>query len=314
MTSSVRPSPTEPLWKKAARLGLFAFCVVAIAAGMGYSEVRSQVGEQLIGVGENLMRYGDAAHQDAPRRIVLNGQTLWLSTGVADRPFRDVLDHFQSVCDAHDAGLVEQLDALAERALPTDREHGARPSVRDENERAGYVGCLDLGEASVPATEILARLRTYGRSHDLADIGDARYVYAAELSGDPSRSHFVTAWTDGSLRFDLLFPEQGDADGRDPAYVPRPPGARRVLSAYEDGLPQEATVFLGSSLDEDALLRFYRRELPEQGWTLLEAPEADPHVGEGIISLVAERDQRMVMLALSSDAEGRGRATVLTAR
>jgi hypothetical protein len=54
-------------WMKGVRLTGFVAAIAALGVGLTYSRVRGQVGEQMITMGESLMRYERAERQDAPR-------------------------------------------------------------------------------------------------------------------------------------------------------------------------------------------------------------------------------------------------------
>jgi hypothetical protein len=96
-----------------------------------------------------------------------------------------------------------------------------------------------------------------------------RYIYAEESEGT---TLFVAFWTEGEFKVLDMFPPEGDAPGRDIDGVPRPPHARRILSAWEEGEPQSITVYDGSPQDPDGLEAWYREQMPEEGWHPLELP------------------------------------------
>lgn len=315
--ASRRKNPTKPEGLAPKMLRVTALAAV-IALGVGafsYQHARGQLAESLLGAGAQMMLISDAERQDAPRQMVLNGQRIQFSTGIAPYSVDDVLDRFEARCEQIDAELMEQLSETL--AMHPDPEREARaasssPVLRDENGGSGYVACLDLGSERVDTHALLQRFQRFERTRDLHAIGDLRYVYAQPI-GDGERSHFVALWTDGSLRLGEIFPEDGgDARGEDPPGVPRPPGARRVLSAYESGDPQRATFYQTSELDEGGLASFYRRELSASGWTLLEPSDPRAHALADVRpALVAQREDRMVWFAFTTETSGRVGAAVI---
>jgi hypothetical protein len=62
-----------------------------------------------------------------------------------------------------------------------------------------------------------------------------------------------------------MFPARGDADGADSPVVPRPPSARRILSAAAAQAPFGLRVY-DSSDSRDSLRRFYDEEMASLGW------------------------------------------------
>lgn len=310
---ALRPEGRLP---KVLRVGAFTIVVGSLIAFGQYQRVRGQVSESLLGAGAQMMMLEDADRQDEPRALHVNGQVIRFSSGMVSQPMEAVLDRFELQCNRLDGGLMETLgDAFAERSdhRAAERVSELEPILREQSETSGFVACIDMGSSNADLQRMLERFRRFERSRDLADLGELRYVYA-EPAGE--RTHFVALWTEGSLRFDQLFPETGDAPGEDPADIPRPPGARRVLTAFEEGDPQRATFYLASDLDESGLESFYRRELPASGWTVLDASDdpraqARARARDGRPALVAQHGDRTVFFALSTDDEGRGQAAVL---
>lgn len=305
----------EGLAPKLLRVTALFVVLGVVFAGVSYQRARGQLSESLLGAGAQMMMMSDAERQDAPRRMVLNGQHIEFSTGIAPYTVGELLDRFESQCEEIDAGLMERLsDALARHPDPEREAHaaGTPPVLRDENGGNGYVACLDMGRQTLQFEELLERYRAFERTRDLHAIGDLRYLYAQPI-GDGSRSHFVAVWTDGSMRLGDIFPDDGsDVHGDDPADVPRPPGSRRVLSAYEVGDPQRATFYQTSELDQGHLSDFYRRELAASGWQLLASDDPRAQLPDGVDpALVAMRGGRIVWLAFTTDPDGRVNAAVI---
>jgi hypothetical protein len=311
------------------RLGLvFAACLflAVVGGGFAFRRARAQVGEGLMDLGAQMMRFARARHQDAPRDLMLNGQRIGFSSGTADLSADDVLDFFEARCADADGGLEEQVASLrGERPEAFPAERSASPTLREGDERGGYVACIDFGQ-SLEVSELGERLASFGRSGDVGDLGEVRFVFA-EYDDASGSTHFVAMWTAGSFDLNRMFPERGDAPGRDAEGVSRPAGSRRVLSGWERGQPYSLAVYQTRE-DEAALERFYRRALTGAGWTLLEtharvaehatgadlARDAGPARGpsEAPRVLFAERGERMVTVVFSTDvASGHASAAVL---
>ena len=290
---------------------LVALFLGVVAGGWAYHRARAQVGEALMGLGPQMMAYAGARSQDAPRDLVLNGEVIRFSSGTADRTAGEVLDFFEARCAESDGGLYEQVRAVHEAQpdiVPAPSDRGM--ALREDNGARGYVACIDFG-SSIGFGELTARIDRYGRSGDVSDIGEMRYVFVeqAEVDGAP-RTHFVAMWTAGSFNIARMFPEEGDAPGRDIEGVGRPPEARRVLTGFERGVPYAMSVYQSRD-DEADLERFYRRSLEREGFSFLDG-QRHPDAPR---TLVAEQGERMVTIVFTTDiATGRSSAAVIEAR
>ena len=313
---TIRVEPL-PRWRRVARalgrIALVAAFLGLVAGGWAYHPARAQLRDNLFGLGTQMMASEHASRQDAPRDLVVNGQTIHLSSGTTTRPAREVLDYFEERCARADGGLVAELDRLVrehpEGATPA---RPGTPTMREDDGRNGFVACLDLGAAPVCVAELVERLGRFGETGDVSVVGDARFVFAEQLGeGAETRTHFVGLWTEGEFNVLRMFPEQGDAPGADVDGVARPPGARRVLSGHERGMPSSITVY-ETRLGEAELDGFYRRELGAAGWTFLETA-ARP--SDAPATLVAERGERMVTLIFSPDlVNGGSQAAIFDGR
>lgn len=309
--SSARREPLRPSrwqilqsspWMKGARLATFVGVLGLLGAGLTYSRVRGQVGEQMISMGESLMRYERAERQDAPRELRLNGQSLMVTSGTTPDDVDVVLDEFEARCRSHNAALQEQIRSVSPQDFFI---------LREERNGVGAVGCLDFGQ-EISAAELLGRANRFRETNDLHDLGDLRYVFARTLD-EGHGAHFLTFWTTGSLDFDEITGNGGNSDvpGSDITGIPRPPRSRRILDAMEAGDDQRVVSYAGSSMTEWELEAFYREALPRAGFHLVEPPEGVAVRSDGIL-LAAERNERLTFLVLATDRHGQGVASVLT--
>ncbi len=319
MKPASRPSdaPREraPRRRRWVTVGLVVAFGAALAIGGAYHRAEAQLSEGLLDLGGRMMRYSDAETQSAPREVVLNGQVMHLSSGVAAGSVESLLDRFEARCDAADGELMEQLAQLQAEHPEADGVEGLRsPTLRRDDGERGYVACLDLGPESVTATELVERLHRYGDTGDVAEVGEARYVFAEESGGS---THFVALWTSGSFNLRAMFPQEGDVPGEDPDGIARPPSARRVLQGFERGQPHVMTVYETRS-DEADLERFFHRALTAEGWSLSVDPtglEASRPMGDAPTTFVAERGDRMAVVVLHTSLRtGHASAAVFETR
>ncbi|MEM9190051.1 MAG: hypothetical protein AAGF12_12785, partial [Myxococcota bacterium] len=296
------------------RVSAFLLCVYLAVLGFLMHQARAQVSEVLMGLGVEMLRYEGAEYQEAPRTLYLNGQRILMATGIANHSLDRVLDFYESRCMDHDGELGEQIAEL----MSADPDVGDIDSslldatLREASGSKGFVACLDTGRDRLEQEALAERVDRYRRYADVSELGDMRYIYAEESDGT---TLFVTFWTEGSFKIAEMFPEEGDAPGQDVDGVPRPPNARRILSAWEQGHPQSFTMYLqegtGASLEE-----FYRGAMDD--WTLMEIdPSRLADLPDGVVPgmeqfLIYERGDRMVSLAFVEDDRGRTTTTILT--
>jgi hypothetical protein len=181
-----------------------------------------------------------------------------------------------------------------------------------------------VGDERQGVEGLLARLTAFAESGDLARVGGLRYVYARATD---EGTHFLVFHTDESLNIYEMFPQTGDAPGRDVPGLPRPEGARRFMSAWEEGDPHAITMYATTRQSADELRGWYREALPGAGWTLYEPTEAQlerftQHWSEAdrrgvrdARALHAEHGDQHVMVVLADDrGSGQAVATLLTSR
>jgi len=298
---------------KMARLTTFVVVVVLLGFAFRAHQVHGQLDERMLQMGEVMMRYDGAIRQDDTRVMMINGERLQFSSGVTEHSVGEVLDNFETVCEAHDAGLVERFARLPERLNGHTQSH-FRPIMRGEGGSGGYVVCLDMGQDEMTFNELRERFDRFEDSSDVHDVGDIRYVYAQETD-DPAVRHFVTFWTDGHFRFrSMMNTDGGDAPGTDLTDVPRPPGSRRMITASEVGQTEAAVMYAGSSMTEWELEHFYTTSLAEHGWEI--TPIADDRQPQGSRVVTAHRpdESELLFVSLDTDGHGQGTATVAVSR
>lgn len=259
------------------RLLAFVFVGTSVASVASMRAARAQVNEGMQRLARQLMPYAEQGAMHTPKRVTLNGQTIQLATGTTPDSVSTVLDWYETQCARRAGGLTREM-ARANPAFGSaefnalwtrlGRRAGAFEVMRGGDAQGGYVACLDMGGDDVRGGALSQRLRAFVDSGDLSRLGNMRYAYVQRVS---TGTRIVTVATDG--RFDLLrmFPERGDAPGRDVDGLARFPAMRRVLSAQEEGVANT----LGMYSVQAPLARvreWYRRELPSRGWRLADLP------------------------------------------
>lgn len=297
---------------KAVRVTTFVAATASVAVIGAYSHARSQLGEQLLSVGSNMMRYEGANTQDEPREMRINGQSLMMRSGTTDDSVDAVLDRFEAQCSTGQQELRERVDFMTQQAGITRSLFVLREMGGPE----GVVACLDFGQEELSVADLAERAARFRASNDLHDLGDLRFVFAEPMN-DGSGAHFLTFWTNGSLDFDEVTGRGGNGDvpGADIDGIPRPPRSRRVLDASETGHPDRVLMYFGSSMTGWELESFYRRELTHSGYHVIDPGERGTReISTRIRGTVlgGERDGHLTFVVLDTDERGLGRATIIT--
>jgi hypothetical protein len=202
--------------------------------------------------------------------IVVNGQRLFFASHQTSLAVAEVLNVFDRHCQENSSNLGEELGKLPARFgaidFPERLRDPARWAVVREEARdgeAGQLGCLaQPREGGLSA--VVKRLQAFVESGDLSRLGDARFV-TARRAEDGKSTHVLALWTEGTFNFTNMFLSDGDAPGRDPEHLPRPPEARRVFSAEVPDQPYAIRMY-DSTQARPALLSFYDGEMKRRGW------------------------------------------------
>lgn len=182
--------------------------------------------------------------RDAARVIVVNGARIRLEARRERRALDAVLDDDAARCRAHGGAGEPLVDARARRQ--------------------GFVGCFEPPRGA----SLLERLGAFAATGDAAALGTLRVAWAtAQRQG----TRYVALSSEGPLELQRIFPQDGDAPGLDLAGLPRPPEARRILTAWQDGA---APLLIGyrSERAPEVLERAYVEQLRAAGVSVERAP------------------------------------------
>jgi hypothetical protein len=278
-----------------ARIAVF---LVIVAIGLEIllgKVVRAQVDGALLDLGAGLVQLADPAEEaedrSGPRLLELNGSQLRFETGTRAEAVGAVLDDAETGC----------ADG-ADRDADGDGVRGESPPVRPErllrgsDGERGFVACISRPRAPIAGER---SPRGTGAAY--------RYVYAQ--SGDQA-TQVVRFWTEGALDLERLFPDRGDAPGSDAPGLPRPPGARRILSAREVGAAQQLTLYRSRGGEPGELDTWYRARLAGLGWSPLEPVGKQAATGDHV--LVVGRAGSIAALVFTADEAGGSSVAILT--
>jgi hypothetical protein len=239
------------------------------------ADVAMSFGDQLLQVGESNLAgtvEGDVYH------VSFNGQNVDTANAATRRPMREVLDYFAEQCKSHAEGIktsFQHLDHTLHTLQPaTEGGAGVLVFQKEVHDR-GFVFCFAPDQTFSSQRGLLSRFAEAGRSGDFGRIGNMRYVAVKQL---PTEARVVTAWTEGKMDITAMFPEHEDCPGRDFGSVPRPDGARRVLSATVEGAPAGVNGYVVAGKSTDVLDQV-NRKLTDVGWHEIVTPDKVPHAG-----------------------------------
>jgi len=245
-------------------LGVVNLCVMVASLPSARAAAESaarRAGEQL------LAQLGPSIIGDA-QGVVVNGQRVFVASKTTRLPPGEVLSAFERLCRDGASEWREEVNRLpGATKLPEQlREVSNATTFRLDPDGAspGQVACIVPRGEMRGVRGLMKRLSAFIETGDLSKIGDGRLavVRRDEKSG---WTHVVALWSEGSFSLLRMFPEQGDAPGRDSPYAPRPRDAVRVLSAEIDGRPYAMRVY-DTARPRSEVLATYSREMAAAGW------------------------------------------------
>jgi hypothetical protein len=216
-----------------------------------------------------------------PTLATINGQRMSLGSKTTPLGLDEVLQRFERHCQEHSGGLGQELgrlpQTLAGAALPEELRDPSRWLTSRQMRAdggAGQVACIARKNDAGGVRGLYQSALAFAASGNVGDVGDARYVVARKNPAN-GHTHVLAMWTEGSFDIPAMFPEQGDAPGSDPpSPVPRPPAAKRVLSAEITGHPYALRMYDSERSHAD-VLSHYDRAMQAAGWARHALPDGD---------------------------------------
>jgi hypothetical protein len=208
-----------------------------------------------------------------PQALRVNGGRMFVASNLTKLTPEQAVQRVEQYCHEHSGGLNDALGKLPEviegRPVPADmRDPASWLTLRTDpqNQELPQVLCFARSERG-SIQDFAARLARFAADGDVAHLGDMRYAIARRMQG--GQTQVLAIWSQGSLDLASMFPASGDAPGSDSEAAPRPPGARRLMSAALDGRPYGVRMYETARAPED-VLRFYDQQLAARGF--LKAP------------------------------------------
>jgi hypothetical protein len=188
-----------------------------------------------------------------------------------------VIERFGQHCREHSAGLASEFAALPKAAaalqqLPEELRDPSRWLSSATIAKDGKLGQIACIARKGGGGGLVDRILAFTASGDLAELGDARYV-VARRDDESGQTHVLAMWTEGKFNIPEMFADSGDAPGADSRDVPRPPNARRVLSA-EMAYRSYAIRMYDTERSHAEVLSYYEQQLGPRGFLNHPLPHA----------------------------------------
>lgn len=259
-------------WAKAFCVSVGAVVVAAISCDAGVSWAAAHTERTLQDLTQNILALHGAT-AGATVRVVFNGQTLYVASQTTPRSVSAVMRSARAAC-------VDPVGAPPEDT--TSLTHSEPAEAEELEHVACWTGGPELGS-------LLERVRRWLQTGEWARLGTPRYVLARRARGS-LETVVLSAWTDPEFELGRVFTRIGDAPGTDPRWAPRPPAARRSLSAQIQDYGYRS---YDVAADPDAALNTYAAELESAGFQRHVVTQA---AAAGELSLGFTRDQVAVVV------------------
>jgi hypothetical protein len=247
------------------RVSFYFFCVFALLSLFAARALYAHVQDAARALGHELA--GVSGLTSGAETVLLNGARFHHAALHVQDSVSAVLDAVEAHCQ-QSTGLftstMRELEREHRDALDRHPEIGSirRGVLRSEWDDGGMLVCF-VGQGDDGLSGLKRAARRFMATSDLSAFGFVRYATAERTKDGGTR--VMVLWTDGELPLSKMFPATGDAQGSDSTELPRPPNARRTLSAAAEG----TTLVLRSYESRDrraGLERFYDHRMTEKGW------------------------------------------------
>ena len=218
------------------------------------------------------------SYETNPLLMHVNGSRTNVIRTAVDLTPKQILDAYEKIARGQGAQELHRSDAPASASAEAPFSNLYGPNLPALEARA----LAARGEASrVDHEKLLALTWIDPRG---------RRISVHALPGDRRGSwYFVMAFENPLVLFGDV--PLRDNPGEDPAAVPRPPQARRLLSISGYDLGGFLAAIYESNASLEVTHRYYRDLLPTQGWSRVEMSEPGPSIVDPTGALFFRRDQ-----------------------
>jgi len=290
-----------------------------VALGISFFAARAlyaQTRESAFAFGQELAGLADLTA--GAETVSLNGERFHHALVVSPATLDSVLDRLVQHCESRPGLAGRAISELTEQQGPSHAPLVppgplGHAIFREQNGTRGMVLCFVAGDGQTTPIGWLSALRRFNQTHDLSEFGRLRYSFAETTADHQTR--VVTLWADTGLNLRTLFPATGDAAGADSAVLPRPPSARRTLSASAPGTPFSVHAYRSPQSVAEAQ-HFYDAWLSARGWQSAHLSELGasrylrPDGYQAFISISRESDHTDITVTEAGQAEASSIASV----
>jgi hypothetical protein len=223
-------------WRRV-RLGLYLAAIATLSTIFLARRVEAELSERAFSLGRQLDRMSTIAAGTTTFEV--NGARMSLTTITREESIPVLLERFAGLCARDSGGVSEQLDELGDK-VPDGLRRGQFGVFRDEREHEGVAACFARQDGG-GLEETARRVQLLAETGDFASLGQLRFLWARDLGN--GASHVLSVSSLGALPLDRMFPESGDAPGKDLSFGVRPAGARRLISAHVEGGKLEGALY-----------------------------------------------------------------------
>jgi hypothetical protein len=223
-------------WRRV-RLGLYLAAIATLSTIFLTRRVEAEISERAFSLGRQLDRMGTIAAGTTTFEV--NGARMSLTTITRQESIGALLDRFAGLCARDSGGVSEQLDELGDK-VPDGLRREQFGVFRDEKDGEGVAACFARQDGG-GLEETVHRVQRLVETGDFAALGQLRFLWARETGGGDR--HVLSVSSLGALPIDKMFPQDGDAPGKDLSFGVRPAGARRLISAQVEGGKLEGALY-----------------------------------------------------------------------
>jgi len=291
--------------RRALRVFSYFSCISLVGLAFEARTLHAAAREDAFTLGHELLGLSDLTA--GAETVSLNGARFHHAMNSSSAPLHAVLDRIEQHCREQPGSAARVLDQLAVHDPKRFQRHappGAMRSAvfREESGPRGMIVCFVGGPDPASVADWLAALRRFSQSRDLSSFGRLRYSFAE--SAEHGATRVVTLWADDGLDLSALFPKTGDARGSDSPSIPRPPGARRTLTASAGGMPFSVHGYESQQSLAD-IQRFYDTWMRQHGYQNAHISEPDVssylHAsGNQVFISLLQSDQRALVTVTES--------------
>jgi len=290
------------------RLFAFGSCIGLVCAGLSVRAARAEVQDQTLVVGRQMLTLSNAQNNEV-HKVVLNGQTVFVSNALSNDDAPTVIGRYRKHCEDNAAQSADQwrqvADSLAKQAEP-QKSSGQTNGIIQSGDGVdeGAIVCFVKSENS--KSNLGEAIKSLSETGELGAFGQMRYVYVKK--GKSGRTHILAAWTLDKFNINEMMPKDGsDVPGEEFQDIPRPDDSLRTFAIRLEGTPFGVNVY-ESNGDPNKIALAYDAMMVKKGWFALdlegEAKRNSPRLANAV-GRIYEKDGAMITVINRKEDDGK---------